>query len=85
MRYTTILLTCFVLACGCGPRCLYWWDKTGKNRGDAAAMIDYKVCYKVDTSRLPTVEFQEAEDRAQDCMRKRGWIMSDRVCPPNER
>ncbi len=26
-----------------------------------------------------------AYDQMFDCMKRRGWVVSDRICPPNER
>jgi hypothetical protein len=83
MKYAAMLLVC--VAAACGPQCLYWRDITGKNRDHRARIADGNACHEDEAYYATGVEAQDAASRLYDCMKKRGWVESDRTCPANER
>ncbi len=86
VRFLPVLLACIALTAACGPRCLYWWDATGINRDERIAVADSKTCHLDEAYRMKNFLAQDhAYDQMFDCMKRHGWVMSDRVCPPNER
>ena len=86
VRFLPVLFASIALTAACGPRCLYWWDATGKNRDERIAVVDSKTCHLDEAYRMKDFLAQDhAYDQMFDCMKRHGWVMSDRVCPPNER
>lgn len=86
MRKISLIVAYVSIMASCGPQCLYWWDTTGKNRGDRAAELDTKACHIDQTDHIEDEEaFQNAMDKFQDCMSRHGWKLSDHNCPANER
>jgi hypothetical protein len=86
VRFLPVLFASIALTAACGPRCLYWWDATGKKRDERIAVVDSKTCHLDEAYRMKDFLAQDhAYDQMLDCMKRHGWVVSDRICPPNER
>jgi len=78
------LLWLFIAAVGLtGCQAANWTDTTGKNRSEARAQADYKVCASEAgigvSDRNPTHDEREAyRQRLMVCMFSRGWRAANR-------
>jgi hypothetical protein len=76
MKSVAVVLLLASSLSGCSDKAIAWQDTTGRGRSPEAADIDMKACLSL-PARATAAQEQAAIDQATDCMKRRGWVISE--------
>jgi hypothetical protein len=76
MRGAAVVFLVASLLSGCSDKDPAWQDTTGRGRSPEAADMDMKACLSL-PARATAAQEQAAIDQATECMKRRGWVISE--------
>lgn len=80
MLHFLVTIYCTIFSDACGARGYIWQDAMGKDRSTCASVSDSDDCDRlsgVNKKGLGYIEWQEASQRSEMCMKRRGWVLAD--------